>query len=436
MNKLWLIIKREYTVRVLKRTFLLTTFLTPLLFVGFGVLAGMIASSGKDNLHLIVKDGGNNLFRYGTIADEDNLFFQIDTTTDLETLKNTYAQNGKDGIVYIRPVASDRFFEATFELEFFSNKKIGLETKNNIENKVARLAEDVKITKSGYDRTRLKSFETDVKLVSAASADGSKNADIARASILGGIMGILIYSVIFIYGMMVMRSVMEEKTNRISEVMVSSVRPIQLMLGKIIGVGAVGITQLLIWAILIPTLTFLSGIIFGFGHSSPVPAGVEMPSQDDTQTMMAMLQSVLTFNYAKVISFFILFFIGGYMLYASLFAAVGSAVGDDLGESQSLTIPITIPVVLSFYIALSVINNPESSLAFWASMFPLFSPIVMTTRLAFDPPLWQILLSLFILFASCVGVAWVAGRIYRVGILMYGKKVSFKELGKWLFYKD
>lgn len=246
------------------------------------------------------------------------------------------------------------------------------------------------------------------------------------------------YMTVFIYGMMVMRSVMEEKTNRIVEVMISSVKPFQLMLGKIIGVGAVGLTQVAIWAILIPTMSFLVTLLFGFDSAqmnTSMPAAEINP--DDTEAMIALAMGELTGqNWALILPLFILYFLGGYFLYSSLFAAVGSAMGDDLGEGQALTLPITIPVIIAFYIMFVAVQAPNSSLAVWASIFPLFSPIVMPARLAFEPPMWEILLSIAVLIASCTFFVWLSGRIYRVGILMYGKKVTFKELGKWLFYRD
>lgn len=220
--------------------------------------------------------------------------------------------------------------------------------------------------------------------------------------------------------------------------MISSVRPFQLMLGKIIGVGAVGLTQVAIWAILIPLMSLLVNAIFGFDTSqvntTPTAANI---NPDDTNALIALAMRELgNQNWWTILPLFILYFLGGYFLYSSLFAAVGSAMGDDLGEGQALTLPITIPVIIAFYIMIVVVQQPTSSLAVWASIFPLFSPIVMPARLAFEPPLWEIVTSIVVLVASCIFFVWLSGRIYRVGILLYGKKVTMKELGKWMFYKD
>jgi len=233
---------------------------------------------------------------------------------------------------------------------------------------------------------------------------------------------------------------MEEKTNRIVEVMISSVKPMQLMLGKIIAVTAVGITQIIIWI----AIFLLATTVFQFFIDIPQPADLEELKKagssidpDDIRVMMSQLMHELTqIEWWYLLPMFILYFLGGLIIYSSLFAAVGSAVGDDIQEGQSLVLPITIPIILAFYIMTVAVRDPDSPLALWSSIFPLFSPIVMPARLAFSPPIWQVLLSVFLLILGVWFFVWLSGRIYRVGILMYGKKASFKELGKWIFYKE
>ncbi len=437
MNKLWLIIKREYLTRVKKRTFILTTLLTPLAFVVFIVAAGFIMSSGKEELKVLVKDENGFFAGRQSLATEGGIYFDIDNSgADIETLKKSYKEKGKDGVVYIS--RKDSTLWNDFQVQYFSEKKIGPSSMMVIRSTVSKEINKFKRTKSGIDEKTWQSFNTEVTVVpiNLSKEEGEQRENILVATVISSIMGILIYMVIFIYGSMVMRSVMEEKTSRIVEVMISSVKPFQMMLGKIIGVGAVGLTQFAIWMAVIPLLSFVLGLIMGPQmtemQSMPAAGG---PSAAEMDEMMMSIQGLMSFNYTKIIFFFLLYFLGGYFLYAALFAAVGSAVGDDIAESQSLTLPISIPIILAFYIGIAVIENPNSSLATWSSMVPLFSPIVMPARLAFDPPMWQILLSLAILFASCIGIVWIAGRIYRVGILMYGKKVSLKELAKWMFYK-
>lgn len=257
------------------------------------------------------------------------------------------------------------------------------------------------------------------------------------AAVIGMVMAFFMYITVFVYGMMVMRSVMEEKTSRIVEVMISSVKPFPLMLGKIIGVGMVGLTQVLAWAILVPLMLIGVNLLFGFDMSTTnLPEAPPELGDVDPQVLAAQIMTELgTFNWWLILPLFLLYFLGGYFMYAALFAAVGSAMGDDLGEGQSLTIPITIPVILAFYITIAAIQSPNSGLAIWASYFPLFSPIVMPARLPFDPPWWEITISLILLIGTCIGLIWLSGRIYRVGILLYGKKVSLWEMSKWVFRK-
>ena len=251
-------------------------------------------------------------------------------------------------------------------------------------------------------------------------------------------MGFIMYIVVFVYGAMVMRSVMEEKTTRIVEVMISSVQPFQLMLGKIIGVGAVGLTQVAVWAILIPSLTFLAQLFFNIDTSqfAAAEAAAEV-DPDDMEAMMALgLPEIWNIRWWVILPLFVLYFLGGYFLYSSMFAAVGASMGDDMGEGQSLTLPIAIPVILALYIMMAAVQAPNSSLSVWSSIFPLFSPIVMPARLAFNPPFWEVFLSVTVLMGTSMFFVWLSGRVYRVGILMYGKKVTLKEIGKWMFRRS
>jgi ABC-2 type transport system permease protein len=271
----------------------------------------------------------------------------------------------------------------------------------------------------------------------AGSGDSMVKAELAF--IVGMILGLIMYLMLIINGSMIMRSVMEEKINRIVEVMISTVKPFDLMMGKILGVGGVGITQIIIWAITIPIIASLVTLIFGIDVSpvmdpTMVP-GAEAAIAGSSSEIEGILKDIFAINWIKVIPLIVVYYIGGFLLYSSLFAAVGSAVGDDLGESQSLIWPVMIPIILAIYIGISAGQAPDSALAVFASYFPLFSPIVMPIRILFDPPWWEILLSIGILALGVVLFVWLSGRIYRVGILLYGKKASFKELTKWLFVK-
>ena len=298
-----------------------------------------------------------------------------------------------------------------YTVYYYASKQPGLSIQFKIKERVEDALRDFKIIKLNLDKVQISALDTKVILepepLSKDDADSSRLTS-AIAAIIGMSMGFIMYMTVFIYGMMVMRSVMEEKMNRIVEVMISSVKPFQLMLGKIIGVGGVGLTQ---------------------------GAAPEF-NPDDMQAMVALaMKEFNQINWWLIVPLFMLFFLGGYFLYSSLFAAVGSAIGDDMGESSSLTLPITIPVILALYIMMQSVESPDSSLARWSSMFPLFSPIVMPARLAFNPPWWEVALSLTLLIGTAMFFVWISGRIYRVGILLYGKKAGIKELVKWVFMR-
>jgi ABC-2 type transport system permease protein len=437
MDKLWLIIKREYLTRVKRRSFILATLLTPLAMGLFIVVVTVIFSYESDDAKRIaIVDEGNIL--EGNIAAEGNIFFRK-MDIDLESLKRDFSQEEFNGILYLPPVKD--VLDQSYEIFFYSDEKLTLDIEPVILRGVRRALREYKIDALQLDKRQLEALNTSIELeprpITATAENNTGKLASKIAAAMGFIMGFVMYLTVFIYGMMVMRSVMEEKTSRIVEVMISSVKPFQLMMGKIIGVGAVGLTQLAIWLILFPVIIFFSSLFFGVD-----PAQMEASSAatqidpEETQALITQIMEELTrLNWWAIIPLFICYFLGGYFIYASLFAAVGSAMGDDLGEGQSLTIPITIPVLLAFYIMIATIEAPNSSLAIWSSIFPLFSPIVMAARIPYDPPTWQIILSLLVLIGSAIGLVWLSGRIYRVGILMYGKKVSLKELLRWMFVK-
>ncbi len=441
MNKLWLIFKREYLTRVKKRSFILTTILTPLAFALFFIVVGFIfAYESGEKKRIVISDEAGVLENTTIPAQSDGSLYFIKKSDPLETLKTEVSEGNYDGILVIPAIKNIQDTKLT--VYYYSEDQLSIETSSAVENRLEKVIRDYKIEVLGLDKKQLESLDTrvtiDPKPLSEEGEDVSSMAGIIAAAI-GSIMGIIMYMTVFIYGMMVMRSVMEEKTNRIVEVMISSVRPFQLMLGKILGVGAVGLTQIAIWAILIPLVYFLVFLIFGFDPNqmnTATTSGVEIDPENAEYMVAQIMAELSAQNWWAIFPLFVFYFLGGYILYASMFAAVGSAMGDDLGESQSLTLPITIPVIIAFYIMFVAVRSPDSSLAVWSSIFPLFSPIVMPARLAFSPPAWQVLLSVATLIAGSLFFTWLSARIYRVGILMYGKKVTFKELGKWMFYKD
>jgi len=438
MDKLWLIIKREYLTRVKKWTFILATLATPLAVAGFIVVSALLANQSEEQRIALKDDSG--IFLEKTIKDSDRAKF-IMSKEPLDSLIANYEEMNFDGVLHVPDFGERLDKDKELEVNYYSDGQLGIVTKMFIESRMAKRIKDHKITQSGYDEKIIESFETEItigeKAASGEDTGVGNRAEIATG--FGMMMGFFMYMVIFIYGMMVMRSVMEEKTNRIVEVMISSVKPFQLMMGKLIGVAGVGLTQLLIWIILIPGIVFISGLIFSPDPSAMSGAGMgagqEMNPEEMESLIYQMGETLGALNWWFILPLFVVFFIGGYFVYSSLFAAIGSTISDDVGESQSLTMPISMLVVIALLIMSAVVQNPNSSLATWSSMVPFFSPVVMPARLAFDPPLWEVLLSTFILIVSSIFFVWLSARIYRVGILMYGKKVTFKELGKWMFYR-
>ena len=439
MDKLWLIIQREYLTRVKKRSFILATILTPLAFGLFFIVVGFIFSYEDGDVKQIAISDPGNVLSVSKLPNTKSITF-TKPQKDLEGLKKDVEDEKYSGVIAI-PVVKN-LYDKSIEINYFySENELDIDSKLKIEKSLGRFFSEYKIKELGLDKKELEALEGDISLSPRSllneEKDTSMKAGVGAA--LGGFMGFIMYITVFIYGMMVMRSVMEEKVNRIVEVMISSVKPFQLMMGKIIGVGGVGLTQVAIWAILIPIISISVQLIFGFDPEAMNEGAAGMSGgggmdPDDIQFYAAQVIAELqSQNWWLIAPLFVLYFLGGYFLYASMFAAVGSAMGDDLGEGQALTIPITIPVVLALYIMMVAVKSPNSSLAVWSSIFPLFSPIVMPSRLAFSPPAWQIAVSVIVLIATCIFFVWLSARIYRVGILMYGKKVTFKELGKWMF---
>ena len=439
MNKLWLIVQREYLTRVRKKTFILATLLTPLGFALLMFLSGYLAGDSMNAKKKIAIVDQSGILQESDLTN-DQYVFEI-SDKELSSMDTLYSRIGYDLLLNVPPVTD--LTNTNHKVQFYSKEKLSLVALEQIERRLSKALKSYKISKSTIDQSTLDNLEMEVDLENAVQLDGegdkSNKISITISTALSYAMGFLMYMVIFLYGSMVMRSVMEEKINRIVEVMISSVKPFQLMLGKIIGVGLVALTQLFIWIALLT-----AGVVI-FGNTMIDPsAGSQMMGEagqvmdavnSSSSDMTAIYKEVKALNWGLIIPAFTIFFFGGYFIYSSLFAAVGSAMGDDLGEGQQLMLPIFIPVIIALTMVFPVLNNPNGKMAIFGSMFPLFSPILMPARLPFDPPMWQVILSILILIGSVIFMTWLAGRIYRVGILMYGKKVSFKEIGRWMFYK-
>lgn len=440
MSKTALIIKREYLNRVSKKSFLILTFLTPLLFAAMVFVPLWLSSIKGDEVRNVVV-----LDRTGKYAplfeDADNYKF-IAGDKSLESYKQA-----SDKEVYAIVSITDDLIAHPEAATMYSEKQIPGDLSRIMNQVLSRKLENEKM--AAYNIPNLKEIIKESQInfeinTIKWSEDGSESESSSLvASIVGLIFTLISYMFIMVYGAMVMQGVMEEKTNRIVELMVSSVRPFQLMMGKIIGIGLVGLTQMFLWGILTMALVLGGQFLFMgsvdpqmmqqgsmMGHGASMPGMVEA-SQEPAAKLFGMLQTI---NFAEIGFFFVIYFIGGYMLYASVFAAIGSAVESQEDTQQFMT-PIMIFLVFSLYAGIYSMENPEGPLAFWCSLIPFTSPIVMMIRLPFEVPLWEKLLSVSLLYVTFVGIIWLSAKIYRVGILMYGKKPTIKEMIKWLRYK-
>jgi len=443
MDKLWLIIKREYLTRVRKKSFILITLLSPLIMVAMITLPAMLTVfAGSDKQKNIAVKDDSGIF-VNNIKSSDRVNFTLEKEA-LEDLKTSYKNKGYDGVLYIPSFDSPG---QNLRIVYYSEGQLSLSAKDFIEREVADRIEDYKIAASGYDEGVLKSFKTDVSLDQKELAfdenghltESDKKNSAGVATAIGFISGFIIYIVLIFYGAMIMRSVMEEKTNRIVEVIISSVKPMQLMMGKIIGVSGVGLTQMVTWIVLTVVLLGVGGMFVDIDPSAMQDSMNQMQQQPSNEAMAQLgdtLSLIRDQNWGYIIPVFLFYFLGGYFIYASLFAAVGSAMGDDMGEGQSLSFVAMFPIIISIMLISPVVESPASPLATWLSIIPLCSPVIMPARIGFEPPLWELIVSMVVLGLSAFFFVWLSGRIYRVGILLYGKKASLKELGKWMFYKD
>jgi len=440
MNNLWLVIQREYLTRVRRKSFILATLLMPLGMAVFIVVVQFIFSYGNDEQQRIAVVDEDGIFN-NTLPDSKNMYFKFRNEPLAELKENMATDSSYNAILVVPAVKNPRAKD--FRVEYFSDDPLALDTEMAISNRVEKAMRSYKTGVLNLDARAISALETDVDIKTRKiTVEEGESDDTSMAGViglgLGSIMGFMMYLSIFIYGMMVMRSVMEEKMNRIVEVVISSVKPTTLLLGKILGVGAVGLTQVIAWMILIPLVLFIVSLFFGFDPETAqqMQAG-SAASQIDPDEMQSMVERAMSglneMNWWVIIPCFIVYFLTGYFMYAAMFAAIGSAMGDDMGEGQSLTMIVVIPVILGFYIMMAALQAPNSSLAVGSSFMPLFAPIVMPARLPFAPPAWQIILSLIIVIVFSGFMVWLAGRIYRVGILNYGKKSSLQDMGRWLF---
>lgn len=435
MNKVLLIIQREYLTRVKKKSFIITTLLAPLGFAAFFMVTIFLAQNNQSDKKIIVVDD-SGIFK-NNFADTDYLHFKF-LDGNLDSLEKTYVTDGYDGILYIPEIKN---LSTPRGIEYRSEDHLGVASKGHIEKQMTRVIRKKKIELAQVDPKILKEIDDiDLQLTTVTlGEEGNKKVSAEIAMALGYIMGFAIYMVLLVYGTMVMKGVVEEKTNKIVEVIISSVKPFQLMLGKIIGVGAVGLTQFALWGILIVIIQFAMTLLFADQIQELAKlqqsGGTEMYGGQDPEEMALFISELIegtkNINFTAIFFQFVFFFFGGYMLYGALFAAIGSAAGEE-GEGQSMNFIVSIPIIISIVIMTSVVQDPNSSLAVWSSIFPFTAPVVMPARLAFEPPVWQLILSMVFLILGFLFTTWLAGRIYRVGILLHGKKVTLKDLAMWV----
>ena len=440
MNKIWIIAQREFLSRVQKKTFLLTTILLPVIIFGLYGLIIYFAVKTTDNYKVAIADNAN-LFG-GKIESRDDIKFQFVKNETIASLKNKIANKEIDGYVF---VPADFDASKGNNISFVSGKTVGLMNREHIQKRIDEAMQERKLlTSLNINKKELDSLQhsNDIKF---STVEGKEEND-TKVGISYGVgyaSGFLIYLILFIYGTMVMRGVMEEKTNRIAEVIISSVKPFQLMIGKITGIGAVGLVQFLIWITLTISLRVGMVLLFPDAADSNPSIGVATHALEEAKNsgaVNAVLGSLSDINFPLIIGCFIFYFIGGYLLYSSLFAAVGSAVNEDPQDAQSLLLPITMPIIFGIVIMTKAVNDPTCGLAVFGSLFPLTSPIVMMARIPFGVPnavpYWQLALSVMLLIGGFIFTTWVSAKIYRVGILMYGKKITWKELWKWAWRKN
>lgn len=438
MSKLSLIIKREFIAKVRNKSFIVMTFLSPLLFVGIAVFVSYLASMKADTKQIAVHDE-TGLFVADFMAKnkKDSEYQYLDLSVlDVKALKDSITQERFEGVLQIPKTAS--IAELDKKIQFISNDSPSITFIEEVQDIL-----DKKITQLNFQSAKLDTVaihkaqsNINISLSKASGEESLKGLNEIKIAI-GGAFGYLIMMFIVIYGNMVMRSVIEEKTNRIIEIIISSVKPFQLMMGKIIGTSLAGILQFLIWAIIGLGLFLGASLFFGvnLGPTSKVPPEVMQAAQHEiASTAQLYIAELWNLPIGTLLTCFVIYFIGGYFLYSSFYAAIGAAV-DNETDSQQFLLPIIMPLILGVYIGFfTVINDPHGTVATIFSIVPLTSPIVMLMRIPFGVPLWQILLSMVLLFGTFLLVVWFASKIYRVGILMYGKKPSWKELYKWLKY--
>ena len=456
MNKITLILKREYLTRVRKKSFLVMTILGPILFAAIVIAPGWIATLEDTELKKIAVIDSSHIFKE-RLPETEYIKFEYLENTEVEDLRQSFSETDYYALLQITHLVAN----TRNSVILYSDKQPSFSVKSHISNAIEKEIERRKLESAGIDQDVLKSVKTNISIqtIQWTESGEEKESSTELAMIVGYISGFLIYFFIFMFGAQVMRGVIEEKTNRIIEIIISSVKPFQLMMGKIVGIGLVGLTQFALWVVL--TIALITVGKNAFFPEFTTPSGDEVVAQDFMEKAPGQQSSIMQsgqtkdlsesitenaeikqifsaiddINIGLMVGSFIFFFLGGYLLYGSLFAAIGSAV-DNEADTQQFMLPITIPLILAIIVMINAINSPEGPIAFWFSIIPFTSPIVMMVRIPFGVQAWELILSMGLLVLTFMATTWLSGKIYRTGILMYGKKVNYKELWKWIRYRS
>jgi ABC-2 type transport system permease protein len=435
MNKIFLIIKREYITRIRNKTFILSTILTPVFFIALIGATAYFSHNNSEELHIGVYDESGLFLQ--KLKNNDNIKY----TSVPKLIYDSFAMKNPvdpyNGVLYIPNIDVNN----PRGIEYISDKQLGIFSQAQVDDDLNDVLEQERMIRANIDTAKLAAIKLNEISVSQKIVGGDEDDQTANAAIssaIGYVSGFMIYFLMFIYGTMVMRGIMEEKVSRVAEVMVSSVKPFQLMMGKIIGIGAVGLTQFVIWI----ALAVIGSVVFGSSLAGPEMQQVAEAQQQTKGIAVANVLNDITaqINIPLLIGAFLFYFIFGYLFYASLFAAVGSAVNEDPQDAQAMMFPITIPIIFSIIVMTRAIGNPTGALAVWCSIIPFTSPIIMMARLPFGFPgtvaWWELAASVVCMIGGFLFTTWLSARIYRTGILMYGKKASWKDMLQWVFRKS
>ncbi|KMQ67921.1 ABC transporter permease [Chryseobacterium sp. FH2] len=434
MNNIFLITKREFLTQVKKKSFIILTLLAPLMIIAFGAVVGLMfkANESHNIIEVVDKSG---LFKNQLKSDDKLNYVFVDNADEKSKINNLKGNESLNGILILPELKSQNFDDLENNTRLIINSKIGFDTKQRIVSDITNVVKKEKIKQLGIAETQLINLDKGFALKTINVSENNKEDSDLTFGVKTGLSMVLMYVTfmfIIIYGVRVMRSVLEEKNNRVVEIIISSVKPFELMMGKILGVTMVALTQFIIWI----AMSVIGALVLNTGFSSiqkNIPGGNEeiMNKLDIAQIATQVSHSLLELNFPLIICVFIIYFLLGYIFYSSIYAAIGSAV-DNETETQQFTLFAILPLMLGMYGSFSLMNNPDGPLGFWLSMIPFTSPVAMIARIPFGVPIWQLVLSILLLLGTTAFMIFVAGKIYRVGILMYGNKATVKELWKWI----